>query len=142
MKSPLQISLLYAGRPRDPGANAMADEYAKRLGRFCEFRMKVVRGEPAFEPRARACRVVLDPRGRELDSAGFADLIARAEREATREIIFLVGGADGLPEAVRRQADLALALSRLTLPHELARVVLLEQIYRAFTMLRGHPYPR
>jgi len=73
-------------------------------------------------------------------------LVSGAEREA-RDLIFLVGGATGLPPAWRENAarehgDLLLSLSEMTLPHELARVVLAEQIYRAFTLLRGHPYPK
>jgi 23S rRNA (pseudouridine1915-N3)-methyltransferase len=59
-----------------------------------------------------------------------------------RDLLFLVGGAEGLPTGWRERADLLVSLSRMTLPHELARAVLAEQIYRAFTTLRGHPYPR
>jgi 23S rRNA (pseudouridine1915-N3)-methyltransferase len=59
-----------------------------------------------------------------------------------RDLLFLVGGADGLPPAWRDRADLLLSLSRMTFPHELARAMLAEQIYRAFATLRGHPYPR
>ena len=76
-----------------------------------------------------------------MDSPQFTALVAKAEMEA-RDLVFLVGGADGLPAAWRVRADLLLSLSRLTLPHELARAVLTEQIYRAFATLRGHPYPR
>jgi 23S rRNA (pseudouridine1915-N3)-methyltransferase len=68
-------------------------------------------------------------------------MIEQAEREA-REIVFLIGGHDGLPPAWKTRADLLLSLSPMTFPHELARAMLAEQIYRAFTTLRGHPYPR
>ncbi len=119
----------------------MAAEYARRIGRYCEFRMQQVAGEQALEGRARTYTVVLDPGGRQLDSPELARLVAKAEGAAVREMIFFVGGAEGCSGAARR-ADLALSLSRLTLPHELARVVLAEQIYRAFTILRGHPYAR
>jgi 23S rRNA (pseudouridine1915-N3)-methyltransferase len=84
---------------------------------------------------------MLDPLGRTLDSAAFADLIAKAEMTG-RDLVFAVGGHDGLPPGWRERADLLVSLSALTMPHELARAVLAEQIYRAFTMLRGHPYPR
>jgi len=67
--------------------------------------------------------------------------VASAEREA-RELVFVIGGADGLPAGWRGRADLLLSLSAMTYPHELARVMLAEQIYRAFAILRGHPYPR
>jgi len=68
-------------------------------------------------------------------------LIGGAELEA-RDLVFLVGGADGLPPDWRPKADLLLSLSRMTFSHELARVMLAEQVYRALTMLRGHPYAR
>ncbi len=76
-----------------------------------------------------------------MDSAAFAALIARAEREA-RDLVFLIGGHDGLPAGWAERADLLLSLSPMTFPHELARAMLAEQIYRAFATLRGHPYPR
>ncbi len=76
-----------------------------------------------------------------MNSAQFTALIEKAEL-AGRDLVFLVGGADGLPAGLKQRADLLISLSALTLPHELARVVLAEQIYRAVTTLRGHPYPR
>ena len=76
-----------------------------------------------------------------MDSGAFAQLVGRAEDEA-RDLVFLVGGHDGLPAEWRPRADLLLSLSALTFPHELARAMLAEQIYRALTTLRGHPYPR
>jgi 23S rRNA (pseudouridine1915-N3)-methyltransferase len=138
----VKVSLFFIGRPRDRAANLLAEEYAKRIGRYCQFRMQQVRGEEALEKQDGAYRIVLDPAGREMSSAEIAAVIRKAENGGTRAIAFLVGGADGLSPATRQKAQLALSLSRLTLPHELARVVLLEQIYRAFTMLRGHPYAR
>ena len=90
-------------------------------------------------PHAR--KILLDPEGRQMSSREFAGLVSQAEMDG-RELLFVVGGADGLPGEWRARADLLLSLSRLTLPHEVARVVLAEQIYRAFTTLRGHPYPR
>jgi 23S rRNA (pseudouridine1915-N3)-methyltransferase len=86
-------------------------------------------------------KVLLDAAGRALDSAGFTALVSRAETEA-RDLVLIIGGADGLPAAWRPRADLLLSLSPMTFPHEFARVMLAEQIYRAATTLRGHPYPR
>jgi len=94
-----------------------------------------------FTKHPSASKIFLDPAGRSMDSAGFVQLIGRAEREA-RDIVFLVGGHDGLPGEWKPRADLLLSLSSMTFPHELARAMLAEQIYRAFTTLRGHPYPR
>ena len=76
-----------------------------------------------------------------MDSAGFTRLIAKAQMEG-RDLVFLIGGHDGLPPGWGARADLLLSLSSMTLPHELARAMLAEQIYRALATLRGHPYPR
>jgi 23S rRNA (pseudouridine1915-N3)-methyltransferase len=89
----------------------------------------------------RAIKVLLDPAGKLLDSAQFTALVGQAER-AARDLVFVIGGADGLPAEWKPKADVLLSLSLLTFPHELARAVLAEQIYRASTGLRGHPYPR
>ena len=83
--------------------------------------------------------IALDPAGKPLDS--LTAVIERAERDA-RDLVFIIGGADGLPSEWRKRAGLLLSLSPMTYPHELARAMLAEQIYRAFTTLRGHPYPR
>ena len=137
----MKILLYYIGKARDTHANAMAEEYIKRSTRFakCEIREIQPRRFDPWEKHPSATKVLLDPSGRALDSAAFTGLVGKAE---SRDIVFVVGGADGLPEAWKPRADLLLALSPLTMPHELARVVLAEQIYRALTTLRGHPYPR
>ena len=86
--------------------------------------------------------VALDERGKALDSAAFAALLRRHRDDGTRALVFLIGGADGHGSAVSAAARLSLSLSALTLPHGLARVVLAEQLYRAVTILVGHPYHR
>ncbi len=88
-----------------------------------------------------AQRIYLDPGGRQMDSQAFSKLFEKAEMVG-RDMVFVVGGHDGLPPGWREQADLLLSLSSMTFPHELARAMLAEQIYRAFAILRGHPYPR
>ena len=87
-------------------------------------------------------RVVLDERGKLLSSAQFAATIASARDAGTRELTFLICGPDGHVEAARQSADLLLSLGPMTLPHALARAVLAEQIYRAITIIGGHPYHR
>ena len=86
-------------------------------------------------PRERQGWIVLDEKGQSMTTRQFAELLKR-------EAAFLIGGADGLPDEVKREARVLLRLSSLTLPHALAQVVLLEQIYRAATLLTGHPYHR
>jgi 23S rRNA (pseudouridine1915-N3)-methyltransferase len=139
----MKIVVYFVGKPRDPHANRMAEEFILRSTRYARCEMREI--VPArFDPWAKhpsATKALLDPGGKTFDSPRFAKLISQAEQEA-RDLIFLIGGATGLPEAWRQQGGLLLSLSALTMPHELARVVLAEQIYRAFTLLRGHPYPK
>jgi len=89
---------------------------------------------------ARGYTVVLDERGRSLDSLKFAKWLERLTIDQPYGVTFVVGGDVGLSDAVRQRADLLLSLSAMTLPHQLARVVLLEQIYRACTLMRNVPY--
>ena len=83
--------------------------------------------------------VLLDSRGKQYSSEELAQFLQREQLNA-QPLLFAIGGSDGFSDEVRRQADFALSLGRMTLPHELARVVLLEQLYRAFTILKNHPY--
>jgi 23S rRNA (pseudouridine1915-N3)-methyltransferase len=139
----LKIFLYYIGKARDEHANAMAVEYIKRSTRFAKCEMREIH-PGRFDPwvkHAAAAKVLLDPAGRAASSAAFTALVEKGEREA-RDLVFIIGGADGLPASWRPRADMLLSLSTMTMPHELARAVLAEQIYRAITTLRGHPYPR
>ena len=135
----MKIWLYYIGKARDTHANAMAEEYIKRSTRYATCEMREIR--PArFDPWTKhpaAAKILLDPLGKALNSAAF---IAQVER--LHDMVFVIGGSDGLPAEWRQRADVLLALSPMTMPHELARVVLAEQIYRALTTLKGHPYPR
>jgi 23S rRNA (pseudouridine1915-N3)-methyltransferase len=139
----VKIFLYYIGKPRDAHANAMAADFVDRASRYAPCEMREIRPERtdlwAKHPAAR--RILLDPAGKAMDTAAFVALVAQAEMEA-RDLVFVVGGADGLPADWRARADALVSLSRMTFPHELARVMLAEQIYRAFATLRGHPYPR
>ena len=136
----MKIWLYYIGKARDVHANTMAAEYIKRSTRYATCEMREI--HPArFDPWAKhppgVAKILLDPLGSKLDSAGFI-----AQVEKLHDMAFIIGGSDGLPPEWKPRADLLLALSPMTMPHELARVVLAEQIYRALTTLRGHPYPR
>ncbi len=139
----MKIYLYFIGRPKDPHANALAADFVARAGRYAGIEMREIRPErfDLWERHPAARKIFCDPAGKALDSPAFCALIAAAEREA-RDLVFVIGGHDGLPEAWRSRADLLVSLSPLTMPHELARAVLAEQIYRAFATLRGHPYPR
>ncbi|HEY3824021.1 MAG TPA: 23S rRNA (pseudouridine(1915)-N(3))-methyltransferase RlmH [Bryobacteraceae bacterium] len=144
----MKVFLYYVGKAKDPNANALAAEYIKRSERYAPAQMSEIkppRGSSSrddlWSKHPGAPKILLDPAGRALDSEAFAKLFAKAEMLG-HDLVFVVGGHDGLPQAWREKADLLVSLSAMTMPHELARAVLAEQIYRAFTILRGHPYPR
>lgn len=139
----MKLFVYFIGKPRDSHANAIAAELVKRTGRYANCEMREIHPErfDLFARHSAARKVFLDPAGRRLDTAEFIQLIERAERDA-QDMVFLIGGHDGLPSEWKAKADLLISLSPMTFPHELARAMLTEQIYRAFTTLRGHPYPR
>ena len=139
----MKIFVYFIGKPKDPHTNAVAEDFLARAARYSPAIMQEIR-PGRFDPWAKhptARKIFLDPAGKPMDSPAFAQLIARAEMEG-RDLLFLIGGHDGLPAGWAARADLLLSLSAMTFPHELARAMLAEQIYRAFAALRGHPYPR
>jgi 23S rRNA (pseudouridine1915-N3)-methyltransferase len=139
----VKIFVYFIGKPKDAHTNAVAEDFLMRAARYCPAEMREIRPERADiwgkHPTAR--KIFLDPAGKPMDSAAFAKLFGNAEMEG-RDMVFLIGGHDGLPPGWGDRADMLLSLSRMTFPHELARAMLAEQIYRAFATLRGHPYPR
>jgi 23S rRNA (pseudouridine1915-N3)-methyltransferase len=141
------------GRPRNqPLAEAISD-YEARAGRYWPLEVREIREEKGTDAttvrRGEAARiteaigrqpfVACDERGRSYDSRTFADWM-RDARDTGRDVTFVIGGAFGLDETVAAAAQLRLSLAPWTLPHELARLVLAEQLYRAGTILRGEPY--
>ena len=139
----MKVYVYYVGKAKDVNANALAAEYIKRADRYAASTMSEIRPDRSdfWSKHPTARKILLDPAGKPLDSQAFAALFSHAEMHG-HDLVFVVGGHDGLPEAWRGKADLLLSVSAMTMPHELARAVLAEQIYRAFTILRGHPYPR
>jgi 23S rRNA (pseudouridine1915-N3)-methyltransferase len=139
----VKLWLYFIGKPRDKNANGMAEEFLKRSSRYMQCEMREIQPSrfDLFSKHASARKVFLDPAGKTMDSYRFAALLSEAEVLA-RDLVFLIGGHDGLPPEWKPRADLLLSMSAMTMPHELARAVLAEQIYRGLTILRGHPYPR
>ncbi len=134
------------GKTRRPEIRTILEEYAKRISRSCPLEITEVRdGDAALKKldgdRAAAV-VLLDAAGKNLDSNALAIWLGELRDRGTRELIFLCGDADGFPEALRRRAHQKLSLSSMTFSHELARVMLAEQLYRAFAILSGSPYPK
>lgn len=156
------IVLCWPGKTRADYARLGIEDYLERIGRFRRCRRVVVREEPPgkqFSEEHRLERqgnailerlerfdpcflVLLDPRGKSMDSRDFATLLQRQCYDGGRTLAFVVGGPDGASRRLRERADLLLGLSRMTLPHDLARLFLTEQIYRGFTIIHGLPYSR
>jgi 23S rRNA (pseudouridine1915-N3)-methyltransferase len=139
----VKLYVLFAGKPKDAAANAIADEFMKRSSRYVSCEMREIH-PGRFDPWARypsALKVAVDPSGRQWTSEQFIQWFSRMETEG-RDLVFLIGGHEGHSPEWRTRADLVLSLSLMTFPHELARAMLAEQIYRALTTIRGHPYPR
>jgi 23S rRNA (pseudouridine1915-N3)-methyltransferase len=139
----VKVFLYYVGKAKDLHANALAADYIKRADRYASAQMTELKpGKNDFwSKHSTATKILLDPAGQPLDSDAFAKLFAKAEMLG-HDLVFVIGGHDGLPAEWKSHADLLLSLSSMTMPHELARAMVAEQIYRAFTILRGHPYPR
>jgi 23S rRNA (pseudouridine1915-N3)-methyltransferase len=135
------------GKTRQPEIRALVAEYAKRIERFAEIEFTELREDSAASLRklefdSAATVVLLDDAGKPQTSAQFAKWLGQLRDRGVRELVFLCGGAEGFPEALRQRASQKVSLSPLTFSHELARVMLAEQLYRAFAILAGHPYPK
>ena len=140
----MRVYLYFVGKPRDEHANAAAAEFLKRTSRWATCQMREIASETAdpWAKHSAAVKIALDPLGKTLDSPQLAALFRKWE-DTGQDAVFVIGGHDGLPAAWRDRTDIfLLSLSAMTFPHELARAMLAEQIYRAFATLRGHPYPR
>lgn len=146
----MRVRLVIAGKPALAYAKAGVEEYLKRLTRFGNHELVTVKAGGRDEVSARlleasqGCfRIALDERGESMDTRAFATVLGTlAARGDIKTAAFLIGAADGHNDALRAASDLRLALSRFTLQHELALLVLLEQLYRAASLHCGAPYHR
>ena len=134
------------GKTRRPELREILDDYVKRVSRHSPVEIIEVRNAEAAIKKLDADRaatvVLLDAAGKNLDSNALAKWLGELRDRGTRELIFVCGDADGFPEALRQRAPQKLSLSAMTFSHELARVMLAEQLYRAFAILSGSPYPK
>jgi 23S rRNA (pseudouridine1915-N3)-methyltransferase len=150
----LKLRVLWVGKNRDPWVKEVVAEYAGRIRRYAPLELGEARdekGAEAEEMRRRECErlekmvppgatlLLLDERGEQLDSPGLAAYIGKQRDTGTGELVFAIGGAYGFSEEFRQRGRL-LALSKMTFTHQMVRVFLLEQIYRAFTILNNEPY--
>ena len=142
----MRIQIAWIGKTKEPAIQSLTDEYLKRLRRYAQVEAGSVRDESALLGLAaergqnRRALVVLDGRGRELSSEELARFLDHHRERNPWPLLFAIGPPDGFSERARQAATFVLSLGKMTLAHELARVVLLEQLYRSFTILKGHPY--
>jgi 23S rRNA (pseudouridine1915-N3)-methyltransferase len=145
----LNTIILTIGKPKLAYAKAGVDEYLSRMGQWGGVRWEQVKSGTREQESAALLarsegmlRVVLDERGEGITSRALAQRLSQWELRSVKGIAFLIGGADGHTDELRRRADWIWSLTKLTLQHELALVVLCEQLYRARSILAGLPYHR
>lgn len=143
----MKLKIAWIGKTKEPAINSLTAEYLKRLARYVTVESQELANEAALlkqieksTSRTPPVLVLLDSRGQQLASEEFAQFLDQHQTRGTQTLLFAVGPADGFSEAARKAGSICLSLGKMTLAHELARVVLLEQLYRAFTILKGHPY--
>ena len=154
----MRIRIICKGKIKDPNLRAVQNDFRSRIAHFSEIVVEEIQpGKPSATGKNKGLtsaekqmldklkgsyKVFLDGRGRERTSEEFAEWLGEHALRGTRELAFVVGGPDGFSDAFRKQANYLLSLSRMTLTRDWARTLLLEQIYRGFTILRGYPYAR
>jgi 23S rRNA (pseudouridine1915-N3)-methyltransferase len=143
----VKLKIAWIGKTKDAAIQSLTDEYLKRLSRYADVEGVALKDEAAIlklcarEARpSRHTLVLLDGRGKQLSSEELAKFLGDYQGRNPLPLVFAVGAADGFSDQARQAATLVLSLGKMTLAHELARVVLLEQLYRAFTIQKGHPY--
>jgi 23S rRNA (pseudouridine1915-N3)-methyltransferase len=147
MKITLAAILPRRSRAKSDAFEALIADYTARAARYLPTESQLFDTEPAFlawlaaaPGRAAPVAILLDSRGKQLSSEDFAATLATHRDQGTQRLVLAIGPADGWSDAAKTKANLLLSLGRITLPHQLARVVLAEQTYRALTILAGHPY--
>lgn len=143
----MKIKVAWIGKTKEPAIQKLTDEYLKRISRYADVEGISLRDEAALlkltersANRPAHKLVLLDGRGKQLSSEELATFLENYQAANPQPLLFAVGPADGFSQQASRAAFLVLSLGKMTFPHELARILLLEQLYRGFTILTGHPY--
>jgi 23S rRNA (pseudouridine1915-N3)-methyltransferase len=150
----LKIKVAWIGKTKEPAIQSLTEEYLKRISRYVPVEGITVKDEATLlemsgrassaksgkSAAAKSTLVLMDSRGKQFSSEELAKFLGDYRDRNPLPLIFAVGAADGFSEEARKAAQYTISLGKMRLAHELARVVLLEQIYRAFTILKGHPY--
>jgi 23S rRNA (pseudouridine1915-N3)-methyltransferase len=154
----MKIEFWSIGKQHDAGIKSAIEDYSKRINKYCSLKWEII---PVPKNAAMLSEndlkrlegkmildwidkdttlIALDEYGKELDSIGLANFITKKTNMGARKLVFLIGGAFGLDESVLEKADFKWSLSQLTFPHQLARLILAEQVYRAFTIIKNEKY--
>lgn len=145
----MKIKVAWIGKTKEPAIQSLTDEYLKRIARYASIEGVPLRDEAALSNLVQGGRtagsmkatlVLMDSRGKQFSSEEFAGFLGTQQDKNPRPLVFAIGPADGFSDETRHAAQYEISFGKITLAHELARVVLLEQLYRAFTILKGHPY--
>lgn len=143
----MKLTVAWIGKTKSAAVQSLTDEYLKRIRQYAEAEGIPLKDESALlklcgrDGRGTRRRLVLlDARGKQLSSEELATFLGRHQEENPVSLVFAIGPADGFSEMTREHGDFSLSFGKMTLAHELARVLLLEQLYRGFTILKGHPY--
>ncbi len=141
----MKIEILACGRLKEKHWRAAELDYATRLTPYCKLKTREVKDEAALLAAipARAHVYVLDERGEMISSRDLAAILdGEQQRGGGAPVVFAIGGPDGHSDALRKRATRLIAFGRMTIAHRLVRILLMEQIYRGFRIVRGHPYHR
>jgi 23S rRNA (pseudouridine1915-N3)-methyltransferase len=144
----VKLKVAWIGKTKEPAIQSLTDEYLRRLCHYVQVEGVTLKDESALlasggrgpQARSKSVLILLDARGKQMSSEELAKFLGDHQDRNPLPLVFAVGPADGFSEQARKAAAMTLSLGKMTIAHELARVVLLEQLYRAFTILKGHPY--
>jgi 23S rRNA (pseudouridine1915-N3)-methyltransferase len=147
----VKLKIAWIGKTKEPAIASLTEEYLKRISRYSPVESIPLRDEADLlakfgasktgaSARDKSTLVLLDSRGKEFSSEQFSKFLGDYQERNPLPLGFAIGGPDGFGAEARSAAQHIISLGKMTLAHELARVVLLEQVYRAFTILKGHPY--
>lgn len=143
----MKIKVAWFGKTKEAAITSLSEEYLKRISRYVPVEGLTLRDEEDLLSKfgkeskgAKSTLVLMDSRGKEFSSEQFAKFLGNYQDRNPLPLVFAIGAADGFSPKARSHTQHVISLGKMTFAHELARVILLEQIYRAFTILKGHPY--
>ena len=142
----MKVRVVWIGKTKEPAIDALTADYLIRIGRYAQVEATAVKDEAAIlkfcssSAKPKHNLVLLDSRGKQFSSEEFSGWLRDYQDRNSAPLLLAIGPANGFSDEAGRSATLVLSLGKMTLAHELARVVLLEQLYRAFTIMKGHPY--